>query len=67
MIWERDGDDTYMFVVLFEDPAQEFVLCVVDCLDDVLIIAGEVEEAPGFAGRACVKVSGDSKRYCGND
>ena len=42
----------HVIVVVFEDRPEEFVLCVMDRLDDEPIIAREVEEGPGFAGRA---------------
>jgi len=36
-------------VVVLEDFAEELVLGVVDGLDDVLVIAGEIEEAAALA------------------
>ena len=39
-------------VVLGEDAAEEFVLGVVDGLDDEAVVAREVEERAGLAGRA---------------
>lgn len=41
-----------MAIVLGEYFPEEFVFGMVDCFDDVLIIAREVEEATTFAGRS---------------
>lgn len=40
-----------MLIVVLEDLAQKLVLGVVDRLDDVLVVAGEVEEAAALSGR----------------
>jgi hypothetical protein len=39
-------------VVVFEDLAEELRFAVVHGLDDVFVVAGEVEEAAALAGRA---------------
>lgn len=39
-------------IVVSEDFPQEFVLGMVYRLDDVFVVAGEIEEASTFAGRA---------------
>lgn len=41
-----------VFVVILEDVPQELVFALVDGLDDVLVVAGEVEEAFALPGRA---------------
>jgi hypothetical protein len=38
-------------VVVLEDVAEEFVFALVDGLDDVFVVAGEVEEAFALSGR----------------
>lgn len=40
-----------MVVIIFEDFSQEFVLAVMDGLDDVFVIAGEIEKGATLAGR----------------
>ena len=42
----------HVIVVVFEDRPEEFVLCVMDRLDDEPIIAREVEEGARFPRRA---------------
>ena len=42
----------HMVVVVLEDLAKKLVFGVVDSLDDVLVVAGEVEKAAALAGRA---------------
>lgn len=39
-----------MLIVILEHAQQELVLGVVDGLDDEAIVAGEIEEGPGFSG-----------------
>lgn len=41
-----------MVIVILEYPTQEFVFAVMDCLDDILVVAREVEETPTLAGRS---------------
>jgi hypothetical protein len=42
----------YVVVVVLEDLAEELVFGVVDSLDDVLVVAGEIEKAATLARRA---------------
>ena len=39
-------------VVVLEDLAEKLVLGMVDGLDDVLVVSGEIEEAAALSGRA---------------
>ena len=39
-------------VIVFENLAEELVFSVVDCFDNVLVVAGEIEEAATLAWRA---------------
>ena len=38
-------------VVISEDSTKEFMFGVMDCFDDVAVVAGEVEEGTGFSWR----------------
>jgi len=42
----------YVIVIVFEYLAKEFVFGMMNSLDDVLVVAGEIEEAATLAGRA---------------
>jgi len=42
----------YVVVVVLEDFPEEFVLGVVDSLDDVFVVPGEIKETATLAGRA---------------
>lgn len=42
----------YVVVVVFENLAEEFVFSVMDSLDDVLVVAREIEKAAALAWRA---------------
>jgi hypothetical protein len=41
-----------MVVVVLEDFAEELMFSVVDGFDDILVIAGEIEEAAALSRRA---------------
>lgn len=45
---ERVGILLDVLVVLREDLAEEFMFGMMDRLDNVLVVSGEVEEAPAF-------------------
>jgi hypothetical protein len=49
---ERVGVVLDVVVIVFEDRPQKLVLGVADGLDDVLVVAREVEEGARFSGRA---------------
>jgi hypothetical protein len=42
----------YMVVVLLQDLPKELMFGMVDGLDDVLVVSGEIEETAALAGRA---------------
>lgn len=49
---ERMGIVCDMFKVIFQDLPQKLMLCVVDSLDDILIVSGKIKKATTLAWRA---------------